>query len=370
MLVSKHTLYPMDKDIHLMHQALQLAEGRRGFCAPNPAVGAVVVKGDRILATGVHWACGHPHAEAAALNQKVEAKGATLYVTLEPCSHYGRTPPCTELIIRCGIREVIYGMGDPNLQVSGQGAAVLQRAGIICRHLPCPKVDNFYQSYRYWLSQRRPWVTAKLAMSLDGKIAGFQGEPVNLTGVECQRLTHQQRQKSDAILTTATTIIADDPKLNVRLVDEAVIAKPLYILDSQLRLPLNARVLNTAKSVTLFHSDKAPAEKRERLRQMHVQCIVVDSDHQGLNLAAILAIIGKEGHHDLWVEAGGRCFQSFLSQHLAQRVFIYIAPKFLGSTATPAFSSPFACSVDPTQFTWNPHGADMVAEINLSAIVL
>lgn len=348
-----------------MQRALQLAEQRRGFCAPNPAVGAVVVKDGKVIGEGAHWACGHPHAEVMALQSLSKAAaGATLYVTLEPCSHFGKTPPCTDLIIYSGINEVFFGMRDPNPQVSGQGADILEQAGIPCRLLPGAAVEDFYQSYRYWLAKRLPWVTVKLALSLDGKIAGARGAPVRLTGAECHRFTHQQRRRSDAILTTAATIIADDPQLNARI-DGEVIAKPLYILDSQLRLPPDAQVLQTAKSVTIFHSAAAPEARRASLQRFHAHCVAVESSPAGLNLPAILAAIGADGCQDLWVEAGGHCFQSFLSQALAQRAYIYLAPKILGPAAVPAFDRPVSWSADPAQLTWRIYGADAVAQVDL-----
>jgi diaminohydroxyphosphoribosylaminopyrimidine deaminase / 5-amino-6-(5-phosphoribosylamino)uracil reductase len=355
-----------DHHHQFMRRALQLAAERRGFCAPNPAVGAVVVKAGKIIGEGMHWACGHPHAEVMALQSLSEkAVGATLYVTLEPCSHYGKTPPCTDLLIRSGVSEVFFGMQDPNPRVSGGGAAVLQKAGVSCQLLPDPEIEKFYQSYCYWLSRGLPWVTIKLAISLDGKIAGLHGAPVRITGPECQRYTHQQRLRSDAILTTVATIIADDPQLNIRLANE-VIAKPLYILDSQLRLPLTAQIFRTAKSLTIFHDRHAPAEKRAQLQTANVKCIAVSTDNEGLRLPEILALIGADGCHDLWVEAGGRSFHSFLSANLAQTALIYVAPKILGPEATPAFTHPESWSPPPAHTTWTQCGADVIARIDLS----
>ncbi len=346
-----------------MRRALHLAAERRGFCAPNPAVGAVAVKAGKIIGEGVHWAYGHPHAEVMALQSLgEEAVGATLYVTLEPCSHYGKTPPCTDLLIQRGVREVFFGMQDPNPRVSGGGAAVLQEAGISCQLSPDPEIEKFYQSYRYWLVRGLPWVTIKLAISLDGKIAGLRGAPVQITGPECQRYTHRKRLHSDAILTTAATIIADNPQLNIRLTDE-VIAKPLYILDSRLRLPLTAQVFRTAKSLIVFHDAHAPAEKLTQLQAANVKCIAVSSDDRGLHLPEILSSIGADGCHDLWVEAGGRTFHSFLSANLAQCALIYVAPKILGSQGTPAFTHSEGWSSRPEQITWTQCGADVIASI-------
>lgn len=322
-----------------IQRALQLASQRRGFCAPNPAVGAVVVKAGEVIGEGAHWACGHPHAEVVALQAAGEnVAGSTLYVTLEPCSHHGRTPPCTDLIIRSGVREVIFAVRDPNPQVSGQGEKVLQQAGIICRQLPSSEVEEFYQSYGYWLAHRLPWVTIKLAISMDGKIAGPQGAPVALTGPECRLFTHQYRLHSDALLTTAETIIKDDPQFNVRLQSETI-AKPLYILDRNLRTPSSAQIFQTAKSICIFHSSSISPEKLSLFQRENVRFIAVKSARDELDLTEVLARIGEDGCHDLWIEAGGRCFQSVLAQNLAQRIIIYLAPKILALMPPPHLPS-------------------------------
>ncbi len=181
-------------------KTLTLAEQRRGFCAPNPAVGAVVVKNEKIIGSGAHQQCGEPHAEVLALQAAGEAaRGATLYVSLEPCCHWGRTPPCSELIIQSGISAVYYAYRDPNPAVAGQGAEKLRAAGIDCHYVAMPEADDFYASYYYWTEHHRPRVTAKIALSLDSKIAGVNGQPLTITGVPLQQYTHHGRQHSDAL---------------------------------------------------------------------------------------------------------------------------------------------------------------------------
>ena len=355
----------MQNEINLdfMKLALVQAQTRRGFCAPNPAVGAVVVKEGGIIAKGLHWASGHPHAEVDALNKIGEqAQGATLYVTLEPCCHTGKTPPCTELIIDKGIKQVYYGLQDPNPKVAGRGAAAFRAAGIECHHLECDFINHFYQSYIYWWQHQRPWVNAKLAMSLDGKIAGAGGEPLRITGEECQRLTHQWRKRSDAILTTAKTIIKDDPQLNVRI-DGEVIAKPVYVLDRLLRMPMDAKIFDTSANLTVLHGASVETNKRSQFQAKGVNCIAIDGNSDGLNLRSILEIIGQEGMHDLWVETGGRCFQSFFEQSLINRALIYIAPKQLGESAQSAFDHSFDVMNSNCQVEWQTLGNDMVCEL-------
>src|SRR3990167_7826390 len=208
---------------YYLNEALVLAKKRRGFCAPNPSVGAVIVKNRKMIGSANHWAAGYFHAERQALMEiGKKAKGASLYVTLEPCCHWGKTPPCTDIIIHSGIKKVFYAARDPNPIISGKGIQILKSAGILCEQIKLPAIDLFYQSYYYWTQHHLPWVTAKLAMSLDGKIAGPQGEPVSLTGAQLNTFTHQSRRESDAILTTVNTIIHDDPQMNVRLHDEII----------------------------------------------------------------------------------------------------------------------------------------------------
>lgn len=182
-----------------------------------------------------------------------------------------------------------------------------------------------------------PWFTAKLAVSFDGKIAGADGKPVKLTGEDLDRLTHQRRWRADGILTTVKTIIADDPQLNVRL-DDTVIQKPLFILDSHCELPLTARVFQTAKSITVFHKRDADPKKIKSLEAQQVICVPIDY-HQGLDLVAVKTYLGQLGLHQVWVEAGGLVTVAFLQAKLLNEFILYIAPVLLGPTAVRAFSS-------------------------------
>ncbi len=342
--------------------ALNEAKKRRGFTAPNPAVGAAIVKDGKLLATGTHWASGSPHAEVDALNQLGgKAQGASLYVTLEPCCHYGKTPPCTELIIERGVANVFYGFDDPNPEVSGQGVKQLQQAGVSCQKINFDEIDDFYRSYAYWQKYQRPWVTIKLALSADGKIAGPNSVPVAITGPDCKRYTHQWRLQSDAILTTVKTIICDDPKLNVRL-DDKTIAKPIYILDRLGELPKEAGLWQSAAEIIVFHSSLADSSRIQELTKLGARCIEVEADSQGLDLNHVLAHMGQSGIHDLWVEAGGRCFQSFFEQRLFNRAFLYVAPKKLGEQAKAAFSHSFNVKDYEGDIQWFAKGDDLVCE--------
>lgn len=333
-------------DLTYFQQALSLAESRRGFCAPNPCVGAVLVKDNKIIASGLHWSCGSAHAEVDALNKIDDsaAKGATLYVTLQPCCHTKKkTPPCTQRLIEKKIAKVFYAFKDPNPAVSAHADQELQRAGILCVQHSLPEIDNFYASYQFWWKYKQPFVTAKLAMSMDGKIAGPHGQRMQLTGATAQQFTHQQRQRADAILSTAKTIANDNPYLNVRI-DKQVISKPLYFLDSELNMPMRAEVFNNAEKITLFHKEDINSKRKAAYLRDNVQLIGVKSTLAGLNLGDVLKHIGQEGHHDLWIEAGGRCFQSFVQNQLLQRAFIYVVPRWLGQDAQNAFTDPLVLS--------------------------
>lgn len=352
---------------HYLQQALALAQQWRGFCAPNPAVGVVVVKNGNVIATGTHLGAGHPHAEAEAFKQlsPESARDATVYVTLEPCCHQGRTPPCTALLIDLGVKAVYYGFTDPNPIVSGRGEQLLRAAGIECQQITLPEINDFYQSYLYWMTTKRPWVTAKLAMSLDGKIAGPHGQRIAITGPEAQIFTHQWRKRSDAILTTAKTIICDDPQLNVRL-PEAHYKKPVYVIDAHLSLPRTAQLLQTAAQLTVFHQPQASPQNREWLVSQGVHCVPILSNHGKIDLGSVLDCIGHDGMHDVLLEAGGICFSAFMTEKHIQRAFIYVALKWLGNNAQSAFANNADLFRQAHAIQWHALGDDAVCEFKIA----
>ena len=333
-------------DRQYLLRSLELAEERRGFCSPNPAVGAVVVVEGRIVAEGNHQAAGQPHAEVVALDRAGgAARGATLYVSLEPCCHWGRTPPCTDAVLRAGVARVVYGFADPNPQVNGKGATRLREAGVNCDFHELEEIRAFYRSYSHWRKTGRPFVTAKLALSLDGKIAGPGGTPVTLTGESAARLTHASRYRTDAILTSQRTILRDNPRLDSRRAGMPVTAKPLYVLDPRAELPLESRIFSTAASVTVFHLQGMAPEGIRGLSDRGASCIGVppakdaESEASGpLDLAYVLERIGADGKHDLWVEGGGTLFEGLGKANLIGRALIYLAPKWLGPEGHSAFS--------------------------------
>ncbi len=348
----------LTKNHNYMLKALELAQKRRGFCAPNPSVGAVIVKEGQIIGEGSHFGCGHPHAEVEALKKAgAGAQSADIYITLEPCQHTGRTPPCIEALIKAGIQSVFYGMDDPNPLMAGKSRIRLADAGISCALLPMSEITDFYDSYRYWWRTKRPRVTAKLAMSLDGKIANPCGEPLTLTGAAAKQRTFEERQKADALLTTMRTIANDDPQFNVRL-DGETIAKPLYVLDSRLEMKPSAKVFQTCASVTLLHGPAVDPTKLELFLRQGVHCHELSAEKNRLNLEEALQILGKE-HHDVWLEAGGQCFSAFLSADLIDRALIYIAPQIVGQ-GLPGFVGDFSST---GQAKWSALGDDMLCEL-------
>lgn len=348
-------------DQFYLYQALELAKIQRGFCAPNPSVGAVIVLNNEVLATGYHLAAGCPHAEIEALKKlNFTAPNATIYVTLEPCCHFGKTPPCTDALIKAGIKRVVYGYRDPNPIVTGKGEAQLAAAGIECEHHPLPELDAFYESYRYWHQTKKPFITAKIALSLDGKMAGKDGEPIQITGKELQIFTHSCRKTSDAILTTSQTINADNPQLNVRD-EKTIFRKPIYVLDSHLKILPTANIFTTSQSMTVFHAPTAPPDRQQALIKQGVRCVPVKLTDMGLDLNQIIEMIGNDGIHDLWIEAGGRCFTSFIEQNRVQRALLYLSPQVLRE-GMPAFTSKL--DFRALEIYWKQFGQDVLCEIH------
>lgn len=301
-------------------------------------MGAVVVNQGKVVGQGAHQACGQAHAEVNAIiaaGDKTE--GATIYVSLEPCCHQGRTPPCTDLIIQSGIRRVVFAETDSDSRVAHQGEKQLREAGLEVTHLPIPEITQFYQHYHHWQIQQCPWVTAKLAMSLDGCIAGPGGEPVQLTGTKANDYTHQQRRKVDAILTTDRTIKQDNPKLNARLSD-TVIPKRIFVIDTRLDFDTGCQLVQTAHSITLLHGENASVERANLLKKQGIHCVSLRERDGRLVLEQVVLAIGQAGIHHLWVEAGGNLLANMIQAGLVHEAYYYVAPTWLGDKAYPAFS--------------------------------
>ncbi|MDF1759815.1 MAG: bifunctional diaminohydroxyphosphoribosylaminopyrimidine deaminase/5-amino-6-(5-phosphoribosylamino)uracil reductase RibD [Coxiellaceae bacterium] len=351
---------------HLL-RSLALAQGRLGFTGPNPAVGAVIVKQGQIVGEGSHYKAGDPHAEVMALRAAgdVDLSDATLYVSLEPCCHHGRTPPCTQAIIDAGIKRVYYAYRDSNPDVGGKSDSVLEAAGVEAIYIDVPEVQTLYRAYDFWRQHKRPFLTAKLAISCDGKYASKDGSHVNITGEACRRFTHQHRLQADALLTTSRTIACDDPYLNVRLSDQ-VIAKPLLIIDRDLSLSPDVRVWATAASITIFHQAEVDDEKLQALMHRGAECIATPVEGNELSWTHMLSHMAEQGYHHVWVEAGARLYRELWQQQLLQQAFLYIGQKILGPEAQSAHLSSVITPEQLSEFAWQTCGEDLIGCLQLS----
>ncbi len=353
-------------DLNFMRLAIGLARRSSGQTSPNPMVGAVLVKGGKIIARGWHRGTGFPHAEIEALRNAQKRgnnpKGATLYVTLEPCCTHGRTPPCTDAIIAAGIERVVVGATDPNPRHSGKGFRILKRAGIEVIHgIRAGECSNLNEAFNHWIVQRTPFVTVKAAMTLDGKIATASGESKWITGEKARVEGMNLRRGVDAILVGINTILADNPELTARaktadgtpIIRERgwKVVKPIrrIILDSMARTPLAAKVVSDkhAALTMIVVGEHAPKNRVAALAR-RVKVIVApirkvgrsvlcpprrarsDASHPQIDVRWLLRGLGSENVTSLLVEGGGEVNASFLLGGLAQRVAFFYAPKILG----------------------------------------
>ncbi|MEA3345763.1 MAG: bifunctional diaminohydroxyphosphoribosylaminopyrimidine deaminase/5-amino-6-(5-phosphoribosylamino)uracil reductase RibD [Chloroflexota bacterium] len=323
-----------------MAQALELAARARGRTSPNPMVGAVLVKDGEVVGQGFHHQAGEPHAEILALRQAGEqAREATLYVNLEPCCHYGRTPPCTEALIRAGVAEVHMAMEDPNPLVHGRGRAALEAAGIrtfVGEHEAQARQLN--ETFIKYITTGRPFVTVKFAMSLDGKIATPTGESRWITGKAARRRVHELRDVSDAVCVGVNTVLADDPRLTTRLGKPDVRHPLRVILDSRGRAPLTNRVFDpTLPGETIVATTQAmPTHHRNALEAQGVEVWALPSDGQGrVDLAALLDRLGEREVISLLVEGGGTVLASLFQEELVDKVLAFVAPIIIGGRDAP-----------------------------------
>ncbi len=321
-----------------MAKALRLAERGLYTATPNPRVGSVLVKDGRIVGEGWHEKAGMAHAEINALAGAGEsARGSTLYVTLEPCSHFGRTPPCADAIVDAGISRVAIGMKDPNPLVAGRGIERLEKAGIQveCGLLEAEAVE-LNPGFVSRMTRGRPWVRLKIAASLDGKTALRNGTSQWITGEAARRDGHRLRARSCALLTGIGTVLADDPKLTVRAVETS--RQPMIVvLDSELRLPSHAKLLGGKVLVATASED---AQEIRRLEAMGVEVAHLPDGKGRVDIAGLLAELGKRGINELLVEAGEGVNGAMLEAGLVDEVVFYLAPHLIGNRARGMFDFP------------------------------
>lgn len=322
-----------------MRRALALAARARGRTSPNPMVGCVIVKEGRIVGEGFHIRAGAPHAEAVALAQAgEEARGADVYVTLEPCAHHGRTPPCAEALIAAGPARIYYAVADPHPRAKG-GAARLAEAGIHVQEGPCA-AEAWSLNRAFFSAQRlgRPYITAKFAASLDGRIAAASGDSKWITGPAARARAHELRQECDAIIVGVDTVIADDPSLTARPASGAP-AHPLrVVLDSRGRTPPGAKIISGGLPgrTLIATTDAAAPHWRAALERRDVEIVALPALENGVSLPALIDCLAARGLLHLMVEGGGRTLGSFFRENFVDEVWAFLAPRIIGGDGRPA----------------------------------
>lgn len=319
-------------DRRYLRMACRLAAKAAGRTSPNPMVGAVLVSGKKIIATGYHRFAGGDHAEIVALKRAgSRAKGATLYINLEPCSHYGRTPPCTATLISAGIKEVVAGMTDPNPQVAGRGFRQLRRAGIrVTSGLLEEECRLLNEAFIKYITRRLPFVTLKLAATLDGKIAAASGDAHWISGSASRKRVHQLRNQVDAVLVGAETVITDDPQLTCRIAGGRNPWR--VVLDGRLRIPLSARLLrhSDADKTIVVTGDAASSRKVRALETAGVHVWRFSLRGGEIHWASLLRRLAESGIVSLLVEGGARVAASALKARAVDKILFFYAPKILG----------------------------------------
>ena len=337
----------VDIDCNYMRLALQEAKKGFGKTSPNPCVGALVVKNSKVVGRGHHKKAGGPHAEIYALQAAGrKAKNATLYITLEPCNHTGRTPPCTEAVLRAGISRVVIGMPDPNPMVTGGGANYLAAQGIeVSSGVLEQECREINLSFIKHAATGHPWVIMKAGMSIDGRIAALPGQATMITGKQSLRRVHALRNQVDAILVGIGTALADDPSLTSRLHKSRPGCDPLrVVLDTDLRLPVSSTMLqqDSPAQTWIFCARGADKKRHSRLAAAGAVIKTVPAAARGtLELKAVLTALGEAQVTSLLVEGGSRVHGSFLESGLVDQLLLFVAPTFIGDQGAPlaTFSS-------------------------------
>ena len=331
---------PSPEDVRYMAHALRLAKYGLYTTDPNPRVGCVIVRDSRIVGEGWHRRAGEPHAEVHALAAAgQQARGATAYVSLEPCCHHGRTPPCSEALVRAGIARVVAAMPDPNPRVGSRGVAELERAGIrVDIGLLQAEAERLNPGFISRMARGRPYLRVKLAASLDGRTALANGESKWITGVDARADVQRLRARSSAILTGIGTVLADDPSLTVRDLD--IGRQPLrVVVDARLGMRPDARMLSLSGK-TLVATAVADAGQAAALRRAGAEVIVVRANVDRVDLPGLMRILAEREVNEILVEAGATLCGSLLQAGLIDELVVYLAPHLLGSTARGLFEIP------------------------------
>ncbi|MEC1503188.1 bifunctional diaminohydroxyphosphoribosylaminopyrimidine deaminase/5-amino-6-(5-phosphoribosylamino)uracil reductase RibD [Bacillus sonorensis] len=323
-------------DEHYMNLALGLAKQGEGQTGANPLVGAVVVKDGQVVGMGAHLKYGEAHAEVHAIQMAGRhAEGAEIYVTLEPCSHYGKTPPCAELVIRSGLKRVVVAAEDPNPLVSGRGIGMLKEAGIeVTSGVLKEQAEELNEKFMHFMRTGLPYVTLKAAVSLDGKTATTTGDSKWITSEEARMDAHKYRRNHQSILVGVGTIKADDPSLTCRLPGTA--NQPVrVILDTNLTIPLHAKVIHDNEAPTwIYTTSKADPDTIRYLEDKGVQVNVLDSG--SISVKAVLQHLAANGITSVYVEGGSTIHASIVNEGLYQQIIFYLAPKLIGGLHSPS----------------------------------
>ena len=323
-------------DIKYMQQALKLAKKGTGYVNPNPLVGAVIVKNNKIIGEGFHQKYGEPHAEVNAFaSLKEPPNNATMYVTLEPCSHYGKTPPCADAIIKKNLARVVIASLDPNPLVAGRSITKLQAAGIeVETGILKAECDELNAPFFHYITQKTPYVVMKYAMTADGKIATHTGASRWITGTEARKKVHEDRNRYSSIMVGVGTVIADDPMLNCRIENSR---DPIRIIcDTTLKTPINSRIIETAKLIpTILLTAQADKRKHQPYIEKGCQMIPIPHQNNKLNLKSAMQILAKQGIDSILLEGGATLNASALEAGIIQKVQTYIAPKLFGGASAP-----------------------------------
>jgi len=318
-------------DEQWMKRVLRVAEKARGRTSPNPMVGAILVKGDKLVGEGYHAKAGEAHAEVVALQRaREEATGAILYLNLEPCTHYGKTPPCAPQVIEAGVKRVVIGMEDPNPLVKGKGVEILRRAGVDVEvgilEKECRRLNEAFCKY---ILKKEPFVILKAAATLDGKIATRNGDSKWISGEASRRFVHKLRNQVDGVLVGIGTVLKDDPLLTARIRG----GRDPYriILDSRLKISEEARVIGTSPSrAIIVTTELAPRDKIERLEKRGVRILIFGSQEERIHLRSCLSKLGEMGMMNLLVEGGSQVNGSFLDEGLIDKLLLFLSPKLIG----------------------------------------
>jgi len=329
----------LEEDQKYIKHAITLAKKGRGWVNPNPLVGAVIVKNGKVIGEGYHEYFGGPHAEINAIEKATESvKDATLYVTMEPCSHHGKTPPCTEAIITSGIRKVVAGISDPNPLVNGKGLKILAGAGIEVRSgIGSAAITKMNEAFLKYIVTGLPFCVLKTAMTLDGKIATVENASRWISGEDSRKCVHELRQENSAVMVGINTVLYDDPLLNTRRIHKKNRDPLKIIVDTTGRIPLESKVLQMNPQLTILAtSDKIDPAKKRDLERMGAQVLICPLKEGKVDLGYLMFSLGRMGIDSVMLEGGSSIAFSALMEGIVDKVISFIAPKIIGGAAAPS----------------------------------